>query len=168
MDHAIALSTEKPDRAVRAIVVAGLICGTLDINGAFVTAWYNAGILPDQLLKIVAGGLLGPAARDGGWGIAALGLGMHFCVAFTVTVIFYALSRRIRFLTTQAVASGLLYGAGVYLTMNFVVLPLLAQFRSLYIPETKPFVPHLALGQFGVHLTCVGLAISLSVRRWSR
>ena len=34
-----------------------------------------------------------------------------------------------------------------------VVLPLAAQFRSLYIPGTKPHVPRLAWPQFGIHLT---------------
>jgi hypothetical protein len=60
------------------------------------------------------------------------------------------------------------YGAVVYAVMNLAVLPLAAQFRSLYIPGTKAFVPRFALIQFCIHLTCVGLAISLAVRRFDR
>ena len=152
----------------RAIVAAGLICGTLDINAAFVSAWFVSDVGPVLLLKYVAGGLLGSPARDGGWGFAVFGLGLHFCVAFSVTFVFYALSRRLGFLRRQAAVSGLVYGAIVYLVMNLAVLPLAAQFRSLYLPDTKPFVPHLIWPQFCIHLTCVGLAISLSLRRFAR
>lgn len=152
----------------RAVAAGGLVCGVLDINAAFLSAWLNGGMLPARLLKAVASGLLGVDALRGGAGTAAFGLMLHFCVAFTWATLFYALSRRCRFLTQQAVASGLVYGAVVYLAMNYAVLPLAAQFRSLYIPGTKPHVPRLAWPQFGIHLTCVGLAIALAVRRWSR
>jgi hypothetical protein len=159
-------AAQKAD-AWRPILAGGLICGALDINGAFLTAWVNAGMTPPRVLQAVASGLLGPGAFDGGAAVEAGGLLLHFAVAFTWTVVFYLLSRRLGFLRDQAVVSGLLYGAFVYLAMNLAVLPLAAQFRSLYIPGTKPFVPRLAWGQFGVHLTCVGLAISLAVRRWA-
>lgn len=152
----------------RAVAAGGLVCGVLDINAAFLSAWLNGGMLPARLLKAVASGLLGADALQGGAGTAAFGLMLHFCVAFAWATLFYALSRRCRFLTQQAVASGLVYGAVVYLAMNYAVLPLAAQFRSLYIPGTKPHVPRLAWPQFGIHLTCVGLAIALAVRRWSR
>jgi len=149
-------------------VAGGLICGALDISAAFINSWLTAGMLPARLLKAVASGLLGAEAMNGGAAVAVFGLGLHFSVAFSWTILFYALSRRLRFLRDHAVISGLLYGALVYLAMNLAVLPLAAQFRSLYIPGTKPFVPRLAWPQFGIHLTCVGLAISLAVRRWSR
>jgi len=152
----------------RAVVAGGLVCGVLDINAAFLSAWLNGGMLPARLLKAVASGLLGADALNGGAGTAAFGLALHFCVAFSWAALFHALSRRFRFLGQQAVVSGLVYGALVYLAMNYAVLPLAAQFRSLYIPATKPHVPRLAWPQFCIHLTCVGLAISLAVRRWSR
>jgi hypothetical protein len=168
MNHPTAATAQTAPPAWRAIVAGGLICGVLDINGAFLTAWFNAGLTPGRVLQVVASGLFGAAALAGGWGVKAFGLGLHFSVAFSWTVVFYLLSRRLRFLRDQAVLSGLLFGALVYLAMNLAVLPLLAQFRGLYIPDTKPFVPRLAWGQFCIHLTCVGLAISLAVRRWSR
>lgn len=152
----------------RAVVAGGLVCGVLDINAAFTNAWLAAGMAPARVLQAVASGLLGADAFKGGAGTAAFGLALHFGVAFGWAAVFHALSRRFRFLTQRAVASGLVYGAVVYLAMNYAVLPLAAQFRSLYIPATKPHVPRLAWPQFGIHLTCVGLAISLAVRRWSR
>ena len=152
----------------RAVVAGGLACGVLDISAAFTNAWLANGVAPVRVLKAVASGLLGAEAFNGGAGVAAFGLALHFCVAFSWATLFYLLSRRFKFLTQQAVASGLVFGAVVYLAMNHAVLPLAAQFRSLYIPATKPHVPRLAWAQFGIHLAFVGLAISLAVRRWSR
>src|SRR5450432_990312 len=121
--NTLAASIENPPfarRSVdwRAIGAAGLICGTLDINAAFINAWAAANVTPPQLLRIVAGGVFGSPARDGGWGFALFGLVLHFCVAFSATIVFYAFSRRFKFLTRRAVISGLIYGAGVYLVMN--------------------------------------------------
>jgi hypothetical protein len=154
--------------AWHAVVAGGLACGVLDISAAFTNAWLANGVAPVRVLKAVASGLLGAEAFNGGAGVAAFGLALHFCVAFGWAVVFYALSRRFKFLTQQAVVSGLVYGAFVYLAMNYAVLPLAAQFRGLYIPATKPYVPRLAWPQFCIHLTCVGLAISLAVKRFSR
>jgi hypothetical protein len=151
-----------------AIVAGGLACGVLDIGAAFTNAWLANGVAPVRVLKAVASGLLGAEAFQGGAGTAAFGLALHFCVAFGWAAVFCALSRRFRFLTQEAFVSGLVYGAVVYLAMNYAVLPLAAQFRGLYIPGTKPHVPRLAWPQFGIHLVFVGLAISLAVRRWSR
>jgi uncharacterized membrane protein YagU involved in acid resistance len=168
MNNATATTAESPLPAWRALVAGGLVCGVLDINAAFLSAWINAGMAPARLLKAVASGLLGAEAFNGGAGVAAFGLLLHFCVAFSWAALFVLLGRRFRFLAQHAVISGLLYGAFVYFAMQHAVLPLAAQFRSLYIPRTKPFVPGFAWPQFCIHLTCVGLAIALSVRHWSR
>jgi uncharacterized membrane protein YagU involved in acid resistance len=152
----------------RAVVAGGLACGVLDIGAACTNAWLANGVAPGRVLQAVASGLLGADAFKGGAGTAAFGLALHFCVAFGWAAVFYALSRRFKFLTQQAVISGLIYGAVVYLAMNYAVLPLAAQFRSLYIPGTKAHVPRVAWPQFGIHLVFVGLAISLAVKRFSR
>lgn len=162
-------TTPSPVRSAwPALVAGGLACGILDISGAFVTAWLNAGMTPVRVLQAVASGLLGGEAFKGGAGVAAFGLLLHFCVAFGWAALFVLLARRFKFLTDRAVVSGLVYGIFVYAAMQHAVLPLAAQFRSLYIAGTKPFVPRWAWPQVLVHLTCVGLAISLAVRRWSR
>lgn len=155
-------------RAWRPILAGGLACGVLDISAAFTNAWLANGVAPVRVLKAVASGLLGAEAFNGGAAVAALGLALHFVIAFGWAALFVALARRFRFLTEQTVISGLVYGAVVYFAMTYAALPLAAQLRSLYIPGTKPFVPRLAWPQFGIHLVFVGLAISLAVRRWSR
>jgi uncharacterized membrane protein YagU involved in acid resistance len=161
-------ATEKILPGWRAFVAAGLACGVLDILAAFTNAWLANGVPPGRVLKAVASGLLGADAFKGGAGVAALGLLLHFCVAFGWAGVFCLLARKVKWLTEQAILSGLVYGAFVYFAMQHAVLPLAAQFRSLYIPATKAFVPGFAWPQFGIHLVFVGLAISLAVRHGSR
>lgn len=153
-------------RFPRAILWGWLMCGVLDIIAAALTSIHYGGS-PVRMLKGIASALLGPAAQQGGAGIAALGLGMHFFVAFCATITFYALSRRSRFLTSQAIVSGLLWGAIVWFTMNLAVLPLLAEFRGLYLPDVKPYVWKPTWLGLVVHFVCVGLPISLAVRRFA-
>ena len=76
------------------IVAAGLLCGAMDITAAFIT-WVPKGVSPRRLLQGIASGLLGPAAFRGGLPTTALGLTLHFLIAFTAAAVFYAASRRI-------------------------------------------------------------------------
>src|SRR5262245_22209388 len=84
----------------QAILTGWLLCGVLDITAACVQAWIQAGRAPGDVLRGVASALWGRAALDAGAGMAAIGLAMHFTVALTATLVFYALSRRIAFLRT--------------------------------------------------------------------
>ena len=136
-------------------------------NAAFINAYVQSGHSPSWVLQAVAGALLGKASFDGGFWVGALGLTMHFFVAFNVAVIFYLLSRKFPQGLRHVVPVGLLYGAAVYLFMNGVTIPLCSWFRSLYL-HTSVVWSHAKFGwpQFGIHLTCVGLAISLAVKRF--
>jgi hypothetical protein len=150
----------------RAILGGGLTCGVLDITAAFIDAKMSFNVGPVRLLQGVAGALLGPATFDGGLATAALGLAMHFTVAFSATTIFYLLSRRWPVLIRWAVPAGLVYGGVVFLAMFRGVIPLTIALKSFYL--TTPFnhaLPKLRLAQFVIHLFCVGLAIALTVRR---
>lgn len=152
----------------RAILLGGLICGTLDLTAACIDVGANYDQSPVWLLQNVAGALLGPASYHYGWPSAGLGLLLHFSVAFTVTTIFYRLSRRFPLLRQWAVLSGLVYGAGVFLVMYRLVIPLTIALKSLYL--TQPFShnwPTLRWSQLFVHFICIGLPIALIVRRYS-
>lgn len=143
-----------------AIFWAGLLCGVLDITAAFVT-WAPKGISPARILRGIAGGLLGPRASQGGAATAALGLAIHFLIAFSAAAVFYAISRRVGFLIEQAVLSGVLYGVAVYLFMYWVVVPLSR------LPR-RPFSWTPTIIAVVTHIVCVGLPIALVVRRFSR
>jgi hypothetical protein len=148
----------KKSSAIPAIFWGGLTAGILDITAAFVT-WAPKGISPVRILQGIARGALGPSAFQGGWKTAALGLAVHFLVAYTATTVFYLASRKIEFLTRQAVVSGALYGVAVYLFMYFVVMPL-ASLKPLLTPSA-------IVVAVLTHIFCVGLPISLMVRRYS-
>lgn len=152
----------------RALLAAWLTCGVLDINAAFLNSWLQADHSPVWLLQAVAGALLGPNSFKLGWIAAVFGLGLHFFVAFNAALVFWLLSRRFPVLLRHAVPAGLLHGAAVYLFMNGVTIPFASWFRSLYLHTPLRGMVPLAWAQFGIHLTCVGLAISLTMRRFSR
>jgi uncharacterized membrane protein YagU involved in acid resistance len=111
----------------------------------------------------VAAGLLGrSSAFQGGVKTAALGLGLHFFIAFSWAAIYYVASRRLTFMVENPIISGLLYGELVWLVMNFVVLPLSAIHR--WPPGFDPAA--IITGPIG-HTVLVGLPIALAVRRFS-
>ena len=124
-----------------AILTAWLLCGVLDITGACIQAWIQAGRAPAYVLRGVASALWGRAAMNGGSAMAAIGLAMHFTVALTATLIFYAVSRRLTLLRTARLwIVGPLYGAAVFCAMNYGTLPALSWLRSLYL-HTPPYWP---------------------------
>ncbi len=73
--------------ALPAIGITGLIVGTLDICSAFIHA-ATRGASPTRVLQFVASGLLGRRSFEGGLTTAALGLGLHFVIAFGATAVF--------------------------------------------------------------------------------
>jgi hypothetical protein len=153
----------------RGLFYAWLACGVLDISAAFLNAYWQSGRSPFWVLQAVASALLGRDAFAGGWAVGAFGLGLHFFVAFNAAAGFWLLSRRFPRLLRQVVPAGLLYGATVYVFMNCVTIPFASWFRSLYLHTPVVLAPaKFGWPQFVIHLTCVGLAIALAVKRFSR
>jgi hypothetical protein len=144
-----------------AILVGGAIAGAIDITYAIVFSGFR-GVPAARILQSVASGVLGAASYRGGAPAAALGLVLHFVIAFIWATIFYVASRRLDVLTRHAVVSGILYGAFVYAAMNFIVLPLSA------FPGRFTFVPVVVIGGLLVHMFGVGLPIALATRRAAR
>ncbi|HEY1966104.1 MAG TPA: hypothetical protein VGG59_14285 [Acidobacteriaceae bacterium] len=147
-------------RAGSAILAAGLLCGAMDITTAFLT-WAPKGVSPCRLLQGIASGLLGPDAFRGGWATVALGLVLHFLIAFTAAAIFYAASRRILALLHHPWLAGIGYALVVYAFMYWVVMPLSRLRRG---PVTLPYT----VTAIVTHVLCVGLPISLVIQRFSK
>ena len=153
----------------QAILSGWLLCGVLDITAACVQSWINAGRTPDQVLKGVASALWGSAAAAGGAGMAAIGLAMHFTVALTATLVFFALSRRLAFLRTAPLwIVGPLYGTIVFSAMNYGTLPALSWVRSLYLHTLPRWPGSMSWPQLWIHMVCVGTPIAWAVRRARR
>lgn len=149
----------KNSEPFHAIFTAGLVVGVLDISSAFVI-WWQRGVGARRGLQGIAAGLLGGSAVDGGLATAGLGLALHFFVAFVVVSIFYLASRKIGFLTSHPVVSGVLYGIGVYLVMYWFVLP-----------TTFPTFRHRLWNELiavAIHISLIGLPCALIVSRYSQ
>ena len=158
MNTASAVGSSDESKAPRAILWGGLIAGTLDLAAACV----NNVLRGRSLIGVpqsIASGLLGADAFKGGFPTAALGVVLHFFIATVATAVYYAASRKLKFLVDQAVVSGLLYGVGVYLFMNFIVLPLSA------VPFKITYTPAVFATGVTIIMLCVGLPIALVIRR---
>lgn len=149
-------STEKrAGNAILAIVVGGLVAGTLDLTQAVILFGKNIPLA-------IAGGLLGPQAFRGGAGTYILGVLLHFFIACSAAAIYFAASRKLRFLTEHPLVCGLFFGAAVQLVMSLVVLPLSA------LHAMGPYTYRDLVSGFSVHMVIVGLPISFSVQRFAR
>jgi len=146
--------------AATTITMAGLTCGAMDITAALLVYGY-LGAKPLQLLQGIAGGVLGPKTFQGGAATAALGLLLHFVIAFGAASVYFAASQALPILLQQAALCGVLYGIAVYFFMNRIVVPL--------SHATKfPFsIKGMVIGVV-IHIFCVGLPIALSIRRFAQ
>jgi len=137
-----------------AIFAGGLIAGTLDLTQALF-------LFGRRVPLVIAAGLMGQGALNGGAGTYLAGILLHFSIAFSATAIYYGASRRLRFMTEHALVCGLFYGIAVELVMSYIVLPLSAlHARGPY--ELKDVILGLA-----VHMVVVGLPISFAVKRFA-
>lgn len=162
----MAVSFASSGNARHAIVTGWLLCGVLDIMAAFVYSWMQAGRGPAAVLKGIASALWGRAAIDGGAAMTAIGLLMHFTVALTATLVFYASSRRIAVLrTAPLLIVGALYGVIVFAAMNYGTIPLLSWVRSLYLGTPPRWSGSMGWPMVVIHIFCVGLPIVWAVRR---
>lgn len=141
--------------ALLAIGAGGGIAGVLDLTQASILFGWKVPLA-------IAGGLLGPQAFQGGVGTFALGVLLHFLIAFSAAAVYYGVSRKLRFMTEHPLVCGLVFGAAVEEVMTLVVLPLSA------LQARGPYTLHdLILGLL-VHMVLVGLPISFSARRFAR
>jgi hypothetical protein len=148
----------RPHGAFPAIFSAGLLVGVLDISAAFIT-WAPQGVPPVRILQGIASGLLGPQAFKEGMASAVLGGAIHFLIAFSAAAVFYLASGKIDFMTRRPILAGVLYGVCVYVVMYWIVMPLAKMHPAHTL--TRSIVAIVT------HMVCVGLPISLMVRRYS-
>ena len=146
--------------AQRTILVAGLTAGLLDILYA-ITVWAIRGVPPMRILQSVAGGLLGRDAFTGGVPTALLGTFLHFFISCCAAAFFYYASRRMRLLLDRPVLSGFVFGLGMYVVMNYVVLPLSASPGG----GGNLRLDWMFVGALFTHTVFFGLPIALLTRR---
>lgn len=141
----------------RALLLGTLTVGTLDILDAIIFFGIRNHVAPIRIFQSIAAGLLGRAAFSGGLRTAVLGAALHYFIAFMIVATFFVLSRYIVMLRQRPILFGPLYGIGVYLFMNFVVLPLSNAGRG-------PLVLPVVINGIFIHMVGVGLPSSLFAR----
>ena len=151
--------TERNARWFRWLIVGWLVAGTFDITWASTYTYLRRGISPVRVWQSVASGALGPAAFQGGMSTAMIGLAFHYLIALIFTVAFYAAAAVWPALTRRPVLAGALYGIGIYVVMNFIVLPL-SRIGPRPLPPFITTVPEIL-----VHMFLIGGTIALAARR---
>ena len=148
-------SASSKRNALLAIAVGGGIAGVLDLlQACLLFGW--------RIPLAIAAGLLGRQAFHGGVGTYILGVCLHFFIACSATAIYYAASRKLRFLSEHPLVCGLFYGIAVELVMSYIVLPLSA------LHARGPYKLHDVLLGLAAHMVVVGLPIAFSVRRFAK
>jgi len=141
---------------LRTLVTGALVVGTLDLLDAIVFFGVRSGTPPVRIFQSIAAGLLGRSAFAGGPFVSLLGVCLHFLIAFLIVLTCYALTRWFPFMTSHIVASGVLFGLGAYVVMNYVVIPLSAAGRGPFVLPV--FLNGIAIHAFGIGIPAVWFA----------
>ena len=144
----------------RALLYGTLAVGILDLLDAVVFFGLR-GVQPIRIFQSIASGLLGRAAFSGGMASAVLGIALHFFIAFLIVAVFFLASRRLPALVRAPILSGLIYGIGAYIVMQYIVIPLSAAGTGRF--SWPVFVNGVLIHMFGV-----GLPASLAARAATR
>lgn len=118
--------------ALYAILLGGLIGGSIDIGSAAVINGYN----PVVIMHAIASGLLGPDSFKGGVPTAILGVLLQWTMALIIAVIYTGVMSRLPELRKRWVFSGTIAGVIIFFVMNYLVVPLsAAPFRPKFSLE---------------------------------
>jgi hypothetical protein len=148
------------NNAVRAIGSGAVIAGILDAIFAVIAyVFVLRAFSVLGVLQYIASGLIGMSAFSGGLLTAALGVAIHFFLAFAFATLYFVASRRLGVLRTNVVPIGIAYGMAIWIFMDLVVLPFTGTPKS-------PFNGPLFTGFLLDHAFFVGLPIALAIRRY--
>lgn len=134
---------------LKRILLGTLVVGSLDICEVIIFYGFRD-VGPIRILQSVARGWLGSAAFSGGIPAALLGLATHFFIAFGVVVVYAVASRWLTLLRRWPLVMGPIYGIGVFIVMNWIVLPYSKAGMANF--TTVTFV-----NQIFCHVFCIGL-----------
>ena len=153
--------TSSAARNAMAILLAGIVAGSLDLAFAFSFHGFVSGVSPVRILHTIATGWLGMDAFKGGAGAAALGLVSHYGILIGAAALYFIALSRWRWMRGNAVLCGVLFGVCIYAFMHLVVLPL------SNAPTFKPSLIGTS-ADFAMHVLVLGPAIALTLRKFAR
>ena len=113
-------------------------------------------------LQFVASGLMGDAAFTGGLATALLGLILDFIMITIMAGVFIFSVDRIPLLRRNVILGSILYGFGIFIVMNLIILPLSAA-------PALPAPPLWLLIELVLqHILLIGLPLGILVQRNTR
>ena len=125
--------------------IGGLILGMLHL---IIQSWFVFSFLEKNpfisVLQYVASGAMGNAAFAGGPATALLGLVLDFIMTTIMPGVFILSADRIPLLRRYVIPGSLLYGFGVFIVMNFIVLPLSAIHVAIHRNHSGTHLAHRA------------------------
>jgi hypothetical protein len=141
------------------IVVATLVCGTLDILLAVLLTVGRGGDAAAMLRFVAAGPF--PQATDWGAAGSVLGLAVHFALMAIMVGVFVLAARSRPALLDKPLLWGLIYGVITYAVMNLIVVPL--RFPAAWPPKALAVAT-----QLFAHIVFVGWPTAFITRRYLR
>lgn len=149
----------KTNTVAQTIFWSGLIAGILDAIAGVIVYFIYFKLNPLQVLQFIASGVYGPTSINGGVLMIVAGLFFHFVIAYVVAIIYFYAYPKISVLSKYKVASGLIFGLGIWLVMNLLIIPV------TNIPK-GPFDGGLAVVGIIWHMVLVGLPISIITAKY--
>jgi len=148
---------------LRLSVIGGLISGFLHLvvqQGIVFGLILKTPIISS--LQFAASGIMGEAAFGGGLATALFGLVLDFIMITIMAGVFIFSVDRIPLLRRHVIPGSILYGFGVFIVMNLIVLPLSAA-------PALPAPPLWLLIELVLqHILLIGLPLGILVRRNTR
>jgi hypothetical protein len=136
-------------------LLAALVVGTLDISEVMIVTLLKGGA-PLKIFQGIASAIYGKASFEGGTRTILIGLLMHYLIAASVVAVYFLASRKLAILNRHPVLTGAIYGVGVYLFMNFVVLPAVGM--------APKFTTFGVVNQLFCHIVLIGITTGLFAR----
>lgn len=145
---------------LRLTLIGGLIAGLLHLvvqQGIVFGLILKTPII--SALQYVASGIMGDAAFAGGLATALFGLVLDFIIITIMAGVFIFSVDRIPLLRRNVILGSILYGFGIFIIMNLIVLPLSAA-------PALPAPPLWLLIELVLqHILLIGLPLGILVRR---
>ena len=148
----------------RAIVIATVIAGTLDILSAFVYAILANGT-PLGVLSGIGSAVVDREAFASPYILPAIGLALHFGIMLVMATVYLLAASRIGLLNRLPVLSGVGYGLVLWAVMYWVVLP---QRWPTMFPVDPRLDPKGFTEDLFSHIVLVGIPIALVARSATR
>ena len=153
----------------KAVLITGLIAGTLDALAASIQYYINIGNNPARVFRYIASSIFGAQTKTGDlYSWAAAGLFFHYLIATVWALFFFLCYKPIKKLIGNEYVAGVVYGLFVWCIMNLLVVPLAfgmdlgMQAQSLF---SQARLKNSLIGM-GILIVAIGLPISLLADRY--